>query len=70
MKKSILAPAPTGLDFGVHAAGYYEHAEFPVHLHLRQFVEPDVLRAPAVADAVDHHRQPLTRGCQHVAPPP
>src|ERR1700680_664531 len=28
-------------------------------LHLRLFVEPDVLHAPPVDDAVDHHRQPL-----------
>src|SRR6202047_740973 len=59
-KKSILASAAlAGLDFGVHAAGYCEHAEFPVHLHLRLFVEPNVLHAPAVEDAVDQHRQPL-----------
>jgi hypothetical protein len=59
MKKNIGVSAHAGLDFGVHAAGYCQHAEFPVHLHLRLFVEPDVLHAPAVEDAVDHHRQPL-----------
>src|SRR5260370_18410582 len=59
-KKSILASAAlAGLDFGVHAAGYCEHAEFPVHSPLRLFVEPNVLHAPAVEDAVDHYRQPL-----------
>src|SRR5260370_27698024 len=59
-KKSILASAAlAGLDFGVHAAGYWEHAEFPVHSTLRRFVGPIVLHAPAVEDAVDHYRQPL-----------
>src|ERR1700738_2979807 len=59
-KKSILASAAlAGLDFGVHAAGYCEHAEFPVHSPLRLFVEPNVLRARAFEDAVDYHLQPL-----------
>ena len=71
MKKSILASAAlAGLDFGVHAAGYCEHAEFPVHCNSAYLSSQTSSMRQPLTMLLTITVSPFTRGCQHVAPRP
>jgi hypothetical protein len=71
MKKSILASAAlAGFDLGVHAAGYCEHGEFPVHLHLAYLSSQTSSMRQPLGMLLTITVSPFTRGCQHVPPRP
>ena len=71
MKKSILAStALAGLDFGVHATGYCEHAEFPVLCTSAYLSSQTSSMRQPLKMLFTITASPFTRGCQQVAPRP